>query len=39
MREEKDASPRREEVDDGRLMREKCWGFEWGGGRAHPGEQ
>ena len=31
MHAEKDVSPRREEVDDCRLMRENCWGFEWGG--------
>jgi hypothetical protein len=32
MHAEKDASPRREEVDDCRLMRENCWGFGWGKG-------
>lgn len=39
MHAEKDASPRPEEVNDGQLMREKCWGFEWGEERARPGEQ
>jgi hypothetical protein len=39
MHAKKDASPRREEVDDGRLMHEKCWGFGWGEGWARPGEQ
>jgi hypothetical protein len=34
----KDASPRREEVDDCRLTRENCWGFGWGERRAHLGE-
>jgi hypothetical protein len=38
MHAEKDASPRREEVDDCRLMRENCWGFGWGERRAHLGE-
>lgn len=37
MHAEKDASPLREEVDDG-LMCENCSGFGWGEGRAHSGE-
>ena len=38
MHAEKDASPRREEVNDARLMREKSWGFGWGEERARPEE-